>query len=110
MAFFESAYHRIAGRIKIKGVLADSGFYDEKLIQSIEAKNLKYVITAKLYSTLQRAMYEHDNWPRVESGLWISEINFKHLDWEEPHRYVIVRQSIKERKKSTWKTASIIRI
>ena len=102
-AFFESAYHRIARLITIKGVLADSGFYDEQFIQSIEAKDLKYVITAKLYSTLQRAIYEHDNWQPVESGLWISEINFKHLDWEKSHRYVIVRQSIKKRKRALGK-------
>lgn len=110
MAFFESSYHRILGLIKIKGVLADSGFYDEELIQSIEAKELKYVITAKLYSTLQRAIYDHDNWQRVESGLWISEINFKHLDWENPHRYVIVRQSIKERKQALGKQLRLVEL
>jgi hypothetical protein len=103
MAFFESVYNRIVGLITIKGVLADSGFYDEEFIQSIEAKKLKYVITAKLYSTLQRAIYEHGDWQRVESGLWISEINFKHLDWEKSYRYVIVRQSIKKRKRALGK-------
>ena len=110
MAFFDSAYHRIVDLIKIKGVLADSGFYDESFIQSIEEKELKYIITAKLYSTLQRAICEHDNWQHVESGLWISEIAFKHLDWEKPRRYVIVRQSIKERKRALGKQLSLFEL
>ena len=103
IAFFEASYHRISDLIRIKGVLADSGFYDESFIQSIEAKKLSYIITAKLYSTLQKSIYEHENWTLIEPGLWISEINFKHLEWEEAHRYVIVRQSIKERKKALGK-------
>ena len=95
IAFFEASYHRISDLIRIKGILADSGFYDESFIQSIEAKKLRYIITAKLYSTLQKSIYEHENWTLIEPGLWISEIIFKHLEWEEAHRYVIVRQSIK---------------
>ena len=52
--FFESCYQRIGALIKVKGVLADSGFYMDSFIEAIESKGLNYVITAKLYWTIQR--------------------------------------------------------
>jgi hypothetical protein len=103
LAFFDHVWNRIYGLIQLKGILADAGFYDESFIQAIEEKNLNYIITAKLYSTLQKEIYAHQHWELVEEGLWISEFNFKHMDWQNPHRYVIVRQSIKKRKKALGK-------
>ena len=103
ISFFDHVWNRLSGLVKIKGILADSGFYDESFIQSIEEKGLNYIITAKLYSTLQKKIYEHKDWQFIEPGLWISEFNFKHINWKNTHRYVIVRQSIKERKKALGK-------
>lgn len=98
--FFENAYNRIKNLIKIKGILADSGFYDESFINQLERHQLKYIITAKLYYTLQRKIYEHPKWTNVDTGLWISEFNFQHDSWKKSYRYIVVRQSIKKRKKA----------
>ncbi len=98
--FFECCYQRIVSLIKIKGVLADSGFYMESFIEAIESKGLFYVITAKLYSTVQRKIYDIDNWREVQSGISVSEFNYKHPAWKKSRRYVVVRQSIKKRKKA----------
>jgi len=103
IAFFESVYARIQDLITIKGILADAGFYTKEFIQTIESKKLKYIITAKLYYTLQREIYGHDKWKEVEPGLWISEFEFKHDDWEKPRRYIVVRQSIKQREQALGK-------
>ena len=103
LAFFNGVYERIHPVIKIKGVLADAGFYNEEFIQDIESKKLSYIITAQLYSTLQKKIYADENWRQIEPGLWISEFEFQHQDWEAPHRYIIVRQSIKTRKKALGK-------
>ena len=98
--FFECCYQRIVSLIKIKGVLADSGFYMESFIEAIELKNIYYVITAKLYSTVQREIYNIDNWIEIEAGLFISEFNYKHINWKRSRRYVVVKQSVKKRKKA----------
>jgi len=103
IAFFENVFQRIKGLINIKGVLADSGFYDEPFIQKIEEYSMKFIVTAKLYRPLQKKIYEHTKWEKIESGLWISEFQFKHHGWEKAHRYIIVRQSIKDRKKALGK-------
>ena len=100
LAFFESVYARIKDLITIKGVLADAGFYDKEFIQAIESQTLSYVITAKLYYTLQKKIYEHDKWKEIEPGLWISEFDFQHEGWEKYRRYVVVRQCIKQREQA----------
>ena len=110
IAFFNGVYERIQSLVKIKGVLADAGFYSETFIQEIESKKLNYIITAQLYSTLQKEIYSHENWTQIEPGLWISEFEFQHQDWEKPHRYIIVRQSIKERKKALGKQLRLFEI
>ena len=110
IAFFESVYARIKGLITIKGVLADAGFYNKELIQTIESKKLKYIITAKLYYTLQRDIYDHDEWLQIEPGLWISEFEFKHEEWKKSLRYVVVRQSIKQRKQALGKQLRLFEI
>lgn len=110
ISFFEDAYRRVVDVIKLKGVLADSGFYDEIFIKAIESKNLPFIITAKLYSTLQKRIYEHKSWQYIEKGLWVSEFNFQHLKWEKSYRYVIVRQSIQTRKNPLGKQLRLFEI
>jgi len=107
IAFFERCYERIGPLIKIKGVLADAGFYMESFIEAIESKGLNYVITAKLYSTVQRKIHDVDNWIEIEPGLAISEFNYNHPDWKKDRRYVVVRQSIKRRKKALGKQLTL---
>jgi hypothetical protein len=100
IAFFENCYERVLPLIKITGVLADSGFYLESFIKAIESKGLHYVITAKLYSTVQRKIYETRTWTEIEPGLCISVFMYRHPNWAHPRRYVGVRQSVKKRKKA----------
>jgi hypothetical protein len=109
-AFFQLAYERIRRLIKVKGVLADAGFYEESFVEELEKESLNYIITAKLYSTLQRNIHEHTAWKKVEEGLWISEFNFKHIGWKKPHRYVVVRQSIKTREKALGKQLKLFEL
>ena len=80
--------------------MADSGFYMESFIEAIESKGLNYVITAKLYSTIQREIYARSTWTEIESGLAITEFNYQHPQWAQSRRYIVVRQSIKKRKKA----------
>ena len=98
--FFECCYHRVSKLIKVNGVLADSGFYMESFIEAIESKNLRYVITAKLYTTIQREIYATSTWIEIEAGLAITEFNYQHPTWAKTRRYIVVRQSIKKRKKA----------
>jgi len=110
IAFFNCVYHRVRYLINIKGVLADAGFYSENFIRTLESEGLNYIITAKLYRPLQKEIYSTDSWHQIEPGLWISEFEFQHQDWEKPHRYIIVRQSIKQRKQALGKQLTLFEL
>jgi hypothetical protein len=101
--FFEVAYNRVKNRIKILGVVCDSGFYERKFIEILEAKEVIYIITARLYHTLQREIMRITNWRYVDKGIAVSEFCFAHNGWIKKRRYVVVRQEIEMRPKAMGK-------
>lgn len=61
IGFFESTWYRVKGFIKIKGIIADSGFYLREFIELLEQRGLTYIIAARLYYPLQRKLYAQQN-------------------------------------------------
>ena len=75
----------------------------ESFIEAIESKKLNYIITAKLYPTVQREIYAIEKWTQIEPRLFISEFKYQHPNWKTSWRYVVVKQSIQKRKKALGK-------
>ena len=92
--FAKETLARLGDRVKLRGCLADSGFYRIELIQYFEGRALEYVLAAPLSQVLQRAIYLITDWQRVDEGIEVAEFQFQHQDakWERPRRYVVVRQ------------------
>ena len=107
IGFFESTWQRIEGFIRIKGVIADSGFYLRKFIELLEQKELIYIIAARLYHPLQRKIYAQENWKEIAEGIWVTEFYFRHEDWQIDRRYVAIRQDIKRRQHAMGKELSL---
>jgi hypothetical protein len=105
--FFESTLYKLKGLIKIKGIIADSGFYLKEFIQMLEQKELIYIIAARLYYPLQRKIYEQRDWKQVADGIWTTEFLFQHENWGIERRYIVVRQDIKKRQKAMGKELSL---
>lgn len=101
--FFQIAYNRVKNRIKILGVVCDSGFYEKRFIELLEEKKLIYIITARLYHTLQRKIIRIEDWHQIDQGIAISEFYFAHKDWIRERRYIVVRQEIESRPKAMGK-------
>jgi len=106
VGFFTTSYERVCEKIKITGVIGDSGFYTEEFIQLIISKGLHYIIAARLYRPLQRTIYEQKGWEDIAEGIWGTEFKFKHRDTEE-RRYIVIRQHIKRRQHAMGKTLSL---
>ncbi len=96
-AFFVASYLRLKGKIKILGVVADSGFYNEDFIKLIEDESLIYIIAARLYGPLQRKIYAQKEWRIIDKGIASCEFEFKHEAWDKSRRYVTIRQNIESR-------------
>jgi len=97
--FAKQGIFRLGGLIKILGVLADSGFYEEMFLKFLEAEKLEYVIAAKLYRTLQSRISEIMEWTTVDIDIEVAEFYFQHKDWDLSRRYVVIRQKISDEKK-----------
>jgi Transposase DDE domain group 1 len=104
VAFFAASYERICTRIKVLGVIADSGFYLKQFIEKLEDECLTYIIAARLIRPLQRQIYSLTDWREITKGLSVSEFSFMHPGWGKERRYIVVRQNIIRRKKAMGKT------
>ena len=96
LEFAKQTWERLALRLKILGVLADSAFYQVEFVEFIEDKAVPYVISARLSRPLQKEIAKLTDWKKVDEGLSVAEFNFEHKDkkWKKPRRYVVVRQQI----------------
>jgi len=103
LAFFAASYERVCTRIKVPGVIADSGFYLKQFIETLENEHLIYIIAVRLLRPLQRQIYSL-TWKEVAKGLAVSEFSFMHPGWGKQRRYIVIRQDITRRKKAMGKT------
>jgi hypothetical protein len=96
LEFAKQTWERLALRLKILGVLADSAFYSVDLVEFIESKLVPYVIAARLSRPLQDEIAKITEWKKVDVGISVGEFSFEHKDkkWTKPRRYVVVRQEI----------------
>jgi hypothetical protein len=104
IAFFTESFYRVSARIRVAGVIADSGFYVKQFIDVLEKNQLIYIIAVKLFRPLQREIYGLTEWKTIDKGIWIAEFPFMHQGWKRERRYIVVRQDITRRKKAMGKT------
>lgn len=92
---------------KIVGLLrADSGFFDEAILTTLETKRIPYIIAARLTQPLQRAIYQAAGWWALEPGLELAELRYRAAGWATERRLIVVRQSVK-RQTAPGKTLSL---
>jgi len=105
LAFIESTLRHLGD--KTVGLFrADSGFFDEAILNLLEGRKIDYIISAKLTQRLQAAIVRDACWWVLETGLELAEIMYQAQGWSAPRRIVVVRQSVK-RKTAPGKTLSL---
>jgi hypothetical protein len=108
LSFLQDTMDRLKGK-KVSLLRADSGFYGKEIFDFVEKKDIKYVIVARHYSTIQRKVAGLKVWWTLEDGLQITETTYQSDTWEEPRRLVVVRQQIKKRPKATGKQLKLFK-
>ncbi|MBF0417178.1 MAG: hypothetical protein HQL86_02905 [Magnetococcales bacterium] len=73
---------------------ADSGFFDEKILLTLEEKRIACIIAARLILPLQRKIYRTTGWWALAPGLELTEITYQAQSWQQSRRVVVVRQSV----------------
>jgi hypothetical protein len=108
LSFLQDTLDRLKGK-KISLLRADSGFYGTEIFDYIEQKQIKYIIVARHYSTIQRKVAGLQDWWTLEDGLQVTETTYQSDTWEEPRRLVVVRQQINKRPKATGKQLKLFK-
>jgi hypothetical protein len=79
---------------------ADSGFYDKGVVAFLKARQINYLISAKLTQALQQAIVDQCQWLQVAPGLEVSELLYTPHAWGDdlgPQRLVVVRQHMRRK-------------
>jgi hypothetical protein len=106
LEFLASTLRHLGG--KTVGLLrADSGFFDDAVMNFLSDRKIAYIISARLTQPLQQAMVSQCKFWVIEPGLEIGEISYQGSLWKEQRRIVVVRQSVKVREQAPGKTLKL---
>ena len=88
---------RLPGVIKEVFLRGDCGFFDDKFLNEVERRGIRYAIAAKLYSTIQ-ARLGGISYRDIGDGVEVGEFRYQAYNWKRARRMVVVREEIKEGK------------
>ena len=93
---------------KTVGLLrADSGFFDDAVMNFLHDRKIAYIISARLTQPLQHAMVNQCKFWVIAPGLEMGEISYQAAGWKQARRIVVVRQSVKVRAQAPGKTLKL---
>lgn len=101
-AFMQETFNEALKGKRIGLVRADSGFYNEELLDYLETEKHNYIMAVRMYSNVKRAVWGLDQWVNLSKGIDLNEMMFSHTDGK-PRRYIIVRKRIEDRPKAAGK-------
>ena len=81
---------------RLRGVRADSGFFEGKLLEFLEAGKLSYVVVARLTSTLKRAAADSCQWRKIDEYIEAGEFSAQLAGWSCERRFVVIRERVRE--------------
>lgn len=100
IGFLHDTLSHLEGK-RVRLLRLDSGFYQKEVFDYLEEKELNYIIAAKLYTPLQRVLYTHQTWLKLDEGIEIASTEYQSPMWDRSRRLVMVRQEVEKRPNAT---------
>jgi hypothetical protein len=98
--FLKEALAKLESREWIRVVRADSGFFADELLQYLEESELKYIVVARMTRWLKREAARVQEWRALDEVYAVGEFHLQLLGWEQARRFVVVREQLRETKRS----------
>ena len=98
--FLKEAMAKLESREWIRVVRADSGFFAQELLQYLEGLELHYIVVARLTQWLKREAARVQEWRALDETYAVGEFRLKLLGWDRERRFVVVREQLRETKRS----------
>jgi len=81
-------------------VRADSGFFQQQLLEFLHARNLSYIVVAKMTYYLRRRCVGIKEWEAVDENYAVAELTHQIQGWPKALRFVVVRERVRENKET----------
>jgi hypothetical protein len=81
---------------RLRGVRADSGFFDGKLLDFMKDCRLPCVIVARLTSTLKRCAAGSCQWRKIDDHIVVDEFTAQLAGGSCERRFVVIRERVRE--------------
>jgi hypothetical protein len=104
IAFLTEALSLLPAGWRVRSVRADSGFFDGALLDFLEARELPYVIVARLTNSLKLKLPGLTGWRELDGDYAVNEFEAQLLGWKRARRFVVVRERIRETKAPVGRT------
>jgi hypothetical protein len=101
--FLKEALAKLPDRKWIRVVRADAGFFDQELLEYVEATGLSYIVVARLTRWLKQEAARVQQWRALDAIYAVGEFRLKLLGWTRERRFVVVREQLRETKGSLGK-------
>jgi len=98
--FLEEALALWGQRQKIRLVRADSGFFDDKLLNFLEERSLPYIVVARMTEWVKREAQRVEQWTRLDADFSAGEFRLRLFSWSTVRRFVLVRERLREKRDS----------
>jgi len=95
-AFLQEALALLPAGTWIRTVRADSGFFDQNLLELLEERALPYVIVVALTPRLKRQCASIKDWTSIDADLAVAQLHLQLWGWSKARRFVVVRQRIRD--------------
>jgi hypothetical protein len=88
----------------LRTVRADSGFFDQALLEFLEQRGLSYIVVARLTTRLKRHCAGIKAWTQIDEHHDAGEFTVKLFGWTKERRFVVVRERVRETKAAVGRT------
>ena len=98
--FLKEALALWGQRQKIRRLRADSGFFEDLLLSFLEARQIPYIVVARLTKWVKRAAQRVEQWRELDENFAAGEFRLRLHSWKVERRFVVIRERVRESRDS----------
>lgn len=89
--FLTEALQTLPSTWIVEGVRADGAFFDQKLLEFLETRQLPYIIVARRKETLRHHILQVERWHEIDRHTAFGEFTLRMPLWSRARRFIVVR-------------------